>query len=111
MFVGRIIQIEKTARDKKTDSYFEIVKFEVKQAWKRDLETFVTITNRIQGCLNGFEEREEWLVYAYEKRDGTLGTCCRCSRTRLLSKAAEDLKEFDEKGEKPTKISKPRSRG
>ncbi|MCM3872683.1 MAG: hypothetical protein ND895_18535 [Pyrinomonadaceae bacterium] len=111
VFVGRIIAIAKTAPDKKTDSYVETVKFEVRQAWKQDLETVVTITNKVQGCVNGFKEQEEWLVYAYKKRDGTLGAYCCCTRTRRLSEAAEDLKEFGEKGEEPTTVSKPRAGG
>ncbi len=107
MFIGKVIEITKTARDKNDGSYVEIVKFEVKKAWKRDLETFVIIRNKIQGCINGFDENEEWLVYAYNKQDGMLVTYCCCSRTRLLSKAAEDLKEFEAKGEQPAKIRKP----
>ncbi len=107
VFIGKVIEITKTARDKNDGSYVEIVKFEVKKAWKRDLETFVIIRNKIQGCINGFDENEEWLVYAYNKQDGMLVTYCCCSRTRLLSKAAEDLKEFEAKGEQPAKIRKP----
>ena len=104
VFIGKVIEITKTARDKDTNSYVETVRFKVSKAWKQDLERFVIIRNKIQGCLNGFDENEEWLVYAYKKQDGTLGTYCCCSRTRLLSEAAEDLKEFEEKGEPPAKI-------
>jgi len=103
-FVGTVIEIKKSARDDSNDSYIETVKFEVKNAWKRDLETFVTVRNKIQFCLNGFDEKEEWLIYAYDNGDGTFRTFCCCSRTKPLAKAAEDLKEFKEKGEKPTNI-------
>jgi hypothetical protein len=103
VFIGKVIEMKKSARDKDGD-YTEIVTFRVSKAWKRDLEPAVVITNRIDGCLNGFEEKEDWLVYAYKDRDGALGTYCCCSRTKPLSKAGEDLKEFEERGEKPKKI-------
>jgi hypothetical protein len=102
VLVGKVIEIKKTPRDK--DSYIEVVKFEVTRAWKRDLDSNLTITNTIQGCLNGFEEKEEWLVYAYRYHDGTLGTHCCCSRTKPLSRAAEDLREFEDQGEIPMKV-------
>ena len=68
------------------------------------METFITVRNTIQGCLNGFEAKEEWLIYAYDNGNGTFRTHCCCSGTKLFSKAAEDLKEFDEKGEKQTTV-------
>lgn len=108
VFIGKVIEIKKTARDKDTGNYVEAVKFEVKKAWKQDLDPFVIIRNKIQGCINGFDENEEWLVYAYKKQGGTLATHCCCSRTRLLSKATEDLKEFEAKAEQQTKIRQPR---
>ena len=104
VFIGEVIDIKKAAPDKNTGHYIETVRFKVSKAWKRDLEPSVFITNKIAGCINGFDEREEWLVYAYQNQDGTLGTYCCCSRTKPLSKATEDLKEFKEKGEKPTNI-------
>ena len=106
VFIGKVIEVKKTAQDKNTGDYTEIVTFNLKKAWKRDLEAIVVITNRIDFCFNGFAEKEEWLVYAYKNQDGTLGTYCCCSRTKPLSKADEDLKEFEEKGERPRKIIK-----
>jgi hypothetical protein len=106
VFIGKVIEIKKTARDKDTGSYVETVKFEVRKAWKQDLDSLVIIQNKVQGCINGFDENEEWLVYAYKKQDGALGTYCCCSRTKPLSKAGEDLKEFEERGERPRKIIK-----
>jgi len=107
VFIGKVIEIKKTVPDKDTGSYIETVKFELKKAWKRDSESFVIITNKIQGCANGFDENEEWLVYAYKMQDGTLVTGCCCSRTKLLTEAAEDLKEFKAKGAQPAKIKQP----
>lgn len=108
VFIGKVIEIKKTDHDKDTGSYVETTKFEVKKAWKQDLDAFVIIQNKIRGCINGFDENEEWLVYAYKKQDGTFSTYCCCSRASLLAKAVEDLKEFETKGELPTKIRQPR---
>jgi hypothetical protein len=107
VFVGKVVEIEKTDREKETGNYVETVKFEVKRAWKQDSEATVIIRNEIRGCLNGFDKDEEWLVYAYKQKDGTLGTACCCSRTNLLSEAAKDLEEFEAEGERPTKIRQP----
>jgi hypothetical protein len=104
VFIGKVIEIKNTPRDKDTGSYVETVKFEIKKAWKQDLDSFVVIQNKIQGCINGFEVNEEWLVYVYEMEDSTLGTYCCCSRTKVLSKAAEDLKEFESNGEQQREI-------
>jgi hypothetical protein len=104
VFIGKVIEIKNTPRDKDTGSYVETVKFEIKKAWKQDLDSLVVIQNKIQGCINGFEVNEEWLVYVYEMEDSTLGTYCCCSRTKLLSKAAEDLKEFESNGEQQREI-------
>lgn len=90
VFVGKVLKVENSARSE-DGSYLETVHFNVTKAWKRDLDANLTITNKIQGCLNGFAENEEWLVYLHSYRDGTLGTYCCCSRTKLLSKATEDL--------------------
>jgi hypothetical protein len=108
VFIGKVVEVKKTARDEGTGGYVEAVKFEVLKAWKQDTDSLVIIQNKIQGCINGFADNEEWLVYAYKKQGGTLGTYCCCSRTRPLSKAAEDLKEFEAEGEQPAKIRQPR---
>lgn len=104
VFVGKVIEIQKTERDNKTGNYVETVKVEVQKVWKVDSPKVVLIVNKIEGCINGFEENEEWLIYAYKKSDGTFGTGCCCSRTTSLSKAKEDLKEFEKKGEKEMEI-------
>src|SRR5713101_6362764 len=87
VFVGKVVAIKNTPRDK-NDRYVETVTFEVTKAWKHDLDGHLTITSTIQGCANGFEENKEWLVYAYRHQDGTIGTHCCCSRTKSLAKAA-----------------------
>jgi hypothetical protein len=106
VLIGEVLKIKKTDADQNTGHYVEIIKLKVKKAWKRDIESVVTIRNRVDGCMKGFKEKEEWLLYVYKNQDGFLGTYCCCSRTRPLSKAIEDLKEFKEKGEMPAKVLK-----
>ena len=95
VFVGKVLNIQKSDRDK-DDSYVQRVTFEVTKAWKHDVGANLVVTNKIQGCVKGFNEYEEWLVYAYKNEDGTLGTFCCCTRTMRLAEAAEDLKAFPE---------------
>src|ERR1051325_3497453 len=83
VFVGKVVSVTKSDRDEK-NSYIETVSFKVTKAWKHDLPADLTITNVIQGCVNGFEDNEEWLVYAYRNADGSVRTRCCCSRTKLL---------------------------
>ena len=104
VFIGKVIKLEKSERDEKTGSYIETVVFEVQKVWKTDLPKTVTIVNKIQGCINGFEINEQWLIYAYKKSDKTFGTGCCCSRTTSISKASEDLNEFKKNGEIEMKI-------
>jgi hypothetical protein len=104
VFVGKIIAIKTTPPDAK-GHYSESVTFQVTRAWKNDLDSNLTITNKIQGCVNGFAENEEWLVYAYRYQDLTLGTYCCCTRTTRLAKAEEDLKTFADY--RPAKILRP----
>ena len=104
VFVGKVLRINRSPEDK-DGRYTETVHFTVTKTWKRDLEAKLTITNRIQGCVNGFKENEEWFVYLYRHQDGTLGTYCCCSRTTPLSKASEDLKTFAD--DPPAKVLRP----
>lgn len=105
VFVGEVIEIRQTIPDKQ-NRYTETVTFKVKTAWKQEVEEFITITNEIYGCINGFDEKEEWLVYAYKSQNNKFRTACCCSRTKPLSKATEDLKEFEQNGDKATHVTK-----
>jgi hypothetical protein len=107
VFVGKIIAMKTTPRDT-NGHYSETVTFQVTKAWKNDLDSKLTITNKIQGCANGFAENEEWLVYGYKRQDGTLGTYCCCTRSTRLAKAQEDLKTFA--NYRPAKILTPEGR-
>ena len=106
IFTGEFVEMTKIERPPafKSDSPYEYeIKFKVKNAWKKNLEEIVSL-RFWAGCLIGFQKGEEYLVYAFV-HEGILRTNY-CSRTRLLSKAADDLKEFGEKGEKPRDIIK-----
>jgi len=106
VFVGKVVAVENTPRDR-NDRYVETVTFQVTKAWKHDVNSNLTITNTIQGCVNGFKENGEWLVYAYKSQDGKLGTYCCCSRTRLLAKADDDVKTFAD--DPPARILRPQN--
>jgi hypothetical protein len=105
VFVGKVIEAKKIRREN-TDNYDIIIKFEVTQTWKQDLEKFVII-KEFSGSTDGFEAGVEWLLYAFSSNDGTLQiTRNCCSRTKRLSVANKqgDLKVFKKMGEKPKKI-------
>ena len=104
VFEGRVISVKKSELDKVNNTYTVIAEFEVKQLWKGDADQTVTITNAIRGCINGFEVDEEWLVYAYKSPNGKLGSGCCCTRTKVLSKASNDLREFIERGIEPKQV-------
>ena len=105
VFVGKIVAVNKTPPDIHYH-YVESVTFKVETAWKQDLESSVTIVNKILGCANGFAKDEKWLVYVYKRPDGTLGSLCCCTRTTNLAKAQDDL-EFLAKAKK-AKVSPPK---
>jgi hypothetical protein len=105
VFVGKVVEAKKIYQEK-TDSYEVLIKFEVTQTWKNDLEKFVTV-KEFSGSTDGFEPNAEWLLYVFKDNDGTLQifrNCC--SRTKPLSVATKrgDLKAFKKMGEKPKKI-------
>ena len=104
VFVGRVVEA-KTIRPNNDNRIYEgVVKFEVTQAWKRDLEKFVTVTV-LFGGTDGFEPGAQWLLYASRTADGRLQisrNCC--SRTKFLSDANGDFKIFRKMREQPKRI-------
>ncbi|MCU1287974.1 MAG: hypothetical protein JWN60_203 [Acidobacteria bacterium] len=118
VFVGKVIEVTKIEESKNTDvaakiDYYDFrVKFEVETAWKTDLPEIITVTN-IESKKSAFKLGESYLVYAYvrhyDKENLRAHTGC-CTRTKLLSKAEEDLQEFKSKGEKPTNVIKTLSK-
>ena len=97
VLTGKIVEVkEGTSSDE-----YEVT-FKVQMAWKKDAgESVVLRTYRVSCGFFG-KKGEEYLIYAYV-RDGML-TTNGCTRTRSLGNASADLKEFEEKGEKPVKI-------
>jgi hypothetical protein len=95
VFSGEVIREEKNG-DVKTFT------FKVEKFWKgedsREIDVFVYQTARYQ---SPFREGEKFLVYAYEREDGSL-TVSRCSRVRDLRYAEDDLRELG-KGKTPSK--------
>ena len=104
VFIGKVIEIKKTEPDKNTGRYFETILFKVTKSWKQDLPAIFTIKNEIYGCITDFSKKEDWLIYSYKKQNGEYSTMCCCSRTKPLAGAVKDLREFEAKKEKPTKI-------
>ena len=73
------------------------VEFALSRAFRGDLTgatTSVTTAGSGPACGFTFTVGEQYLVYAYRPKDGSGLTVSRCSRTRLLAKAAEDLAFF-----------------
>ena len=105
VFVGEVIGIRKANAVKDTESYEFNVKFKVRTAWKTDSTETVTLRNTASH-RSEFKEGESYLVYARVRNNKLSAFVGCCSRTRLLSKAADDLEEFENKGEKQKNIIK-----
>jgi Icc-related predicted phosphoesterase len=89
VFVGEVTGEEKIGDIKKS-------KFKVEKYWKganrKEVEIFVYETARFQ---SPFKEGEKFLVYAMADDDGKL-TVSRCSRSRALEQAEDDIKQLGE---------------
>jgi len=85
---------EVTGEEKNGD--IKTFKFKVEKYWKgadrKEIEIFVYQTARYQ---SPFKEGEKFLVYAVADDDGKL-TVSRCSRSRALEHAEDDLKQLGE---------------
>lgn len=102
VFIGEVIKRKKLVIPEKHE-YEYIITYKVKKAWKKQLAE--TIDVREGRCLPGFEKGEEVLVYAIFDDNKLFHPYC--SRTRLLSKARGDLKEFEGRGLEPQELKKP----
>jgi hypothetical protein len=113
VFYGQVVEMKmidrKPAREGASNYEVEI-KFRVEKAWRRDLSEFITLREYSDGCGIGFGIADRWLVYAYLDASKNFRTGY-CTRTRNVIKNVEkDFKEFEEKGEKQTKIIKTSSK-
>ena len=97
VFTGEIVAVKKGAAP---DEYQ--VEFKIKSVWRKDVGESIILRTYRDSCGFFGEKGEEYLVYAYV--DEGAFTTSGCTRTKPLEKAAADLKEFEEKGEKPIKV-------
>jgi hypothetical protein len=69
-----------------------VVVFTVERAFRGVQDAAVEVSTGLGGgdCGYAFKPGERYVVYAYRTNDGRLGTSI-CSRTRLVSQAADDL--------------------
>ncbi|HEX8246711.1 MAG TPA: hypothetical protein VF599_00885, partial [Pyrinomonadaceae bacterium] len=75
VFIGKITEIRRILNAE--GDYDMVVTFEVKKAWKRNLEETVILRN-FEGTDRGYKLGDEWLVYAYDRNDGAfrIDGCC-----------------------------------
>lgn len=89
VFSGRVIEVE---RNDETPFGGLKATFEVAEIWKgidEPLVSAVTASNSA-ACGYPFAKGEEYLIYAYRDRDGTLRVSL-CSHTKPLAEAETDL--------------------
>jgi hypothetical protein len=109
VFLGQIVEMRMVDRKplrEGANNYEVEIKFRVEKAWRRDLDEFVVLREYSEGCAVGFGIADRWLVYA-DLDEGKNFRTGYCTRTREVYKNVEDdLREFEEKGEKQTTIIK-----
>lgn len=94
VFTGRVTAIKEKDGQK-------LVTMTVQDLWKGNLKNQVTVKTAIQSATCGFpfQADAKYLVYAYEFKNEL--TTNLCSRTCLLERATEDLKELGPAPVKP----------
>ena len=103
VFIGEVVESQK-GKAIEDSEYFEFdVKFKITTAWKTEMPESVTVKN-ISSDSSEFENGKTYLVYARFRNNSLVANIGCCNRTRLLSKAAGDLKMFKRKGEKKKSI-------
>lgn len=103
VFIGEVLKRDKVKIANGDYGYEYVLTYKVKRAWKKEMEETVEV--REGGpCLLGFTKGDEVIVYAILYK-GSLRQPY-CSRTRELSKAAADLKEFEQNGVREQTIRK-----
>jgi hypothetical protein len=113
VFYGQVVEMKMIDRKpvREGASNYEVeIKFRVEKAWRKDLNEFITLREYSDGCGIGFGIADRWLVYAHLDANKNFRTGY-CTRTRVAYKNPDkDFKEFEEKGEKQTKIIKTSSK-
>jgi len=72
------------------------VKFRVERFWKGEITGEVVMHAINNSCDWYFKKDESYLVYAYTSADGRALRTHKCTRTRRLTDAADDLKVLGE---------------
>ena len=107
VFTGEILDIQRTEADQQ-NRYYETVKIAVDRAWKKNVDSVVTIKNYVHGCVQGWTVGDKYLVYAYLNQDKvTYSTGCCCSRTAEFEKTEKDISEFFNYGYARSHVSAP----
>ena len=95
IFSGKVLSIKNNrTKSNPAGDGRNLITFEVENTWKNKPAKRVTLSTGRGGadCGYKFEVGKKYLVYAYGEKD--LGTS-RCSRTRMFSKALEDIEVLD----------------
>ena len=107
VFTGEIMDIQKSELDNQ-QRYYETVKIAVNRAWKKNVDSVVTIKYYVNGCIQGWKVGDKYLVYGYLNPDKvTYSTRCCCSRTGTLEKAEADIAEFFNGGYSLSHVNPP----
>lgn len=94
VFSGKAVKVRYLDDAKKVAEPRITVTFDVYQAWKGPAQKEITLNTvyNTWTCKGfSFQENGEYLVFAHKQKDETLDVA-RCTRTRPLSLAQEDLK-------------------
>ncbi|MBK8170658.1 MAG: hypothetical protein IPK60_10010 [Sandaracinaceae bacterium] len=92
VFEGRVRSITREGPANGGPESAFVVEFDVVQTWKGAAHERVTVRTATQSaaCGYGFREHTSYLVYARTVQDRMYAGLC--SRTRLMSEAAEDIR-------------------
>lgn len=92
VFVGTARAMSTIPRTPNSPSLHRVVVFTIERAFRGVQDALVEVTTGMGGgdCGYAFKVGERYVVYAYKMNDGRLGTGT-CTRTRLVSQAADDL--------------------
>jgi|SRR5687768_10268168 len=107
VFTGEIVDIQKSEPDK-NNRFYETTKIAVVHAWKKNVDSIITVKNFIYGCVQGWKIGDKYLIYGYLNDDNlTYSTGCCCSRTGKLEKTEKDISDFFNAGYARSHVSSP----